>query len=755
MNAAFKANAVKIVSPSGEARNLGAGASFEATFPSVLNLDTGLQSLSTKRINTKFSKISSDFPSFSGFTHLGKALTLDTTQPVYLSNDGWYLWQPQGWGGRYILSRTSASGNDWWIGGNSNGLGTASQPREGVLHSGHWYYNYGELNAWDSAWRFYWGTFNNHALLDAEENRWSLSLGQGNNVQPGDRFMLDVAAYADLKNYLPRGVSAYLPADIVRPMAGVAVVKAFRADDELSADSVLQTGDRLQVSLPMSELTWVRMNEWQRVNNAEIGLNIGGVTRWAHLDKAASMTLGGNQIQGDGFVTPSLVFQYQISSGDQDSKGGIQVGAIENYQTRFADVAGNRLWTQDVDVREQANQFQVAATGSDLSQQAQYIQALIPSGKTYWPDSNSDTPAIEIFYHYLSKWPSYHEGGIDVPFALFPSMPIFEPWTASMKSLFVGIITELEKYVNIDFLETNNEANSNIALGAYQMQGDIGGYGYYPPSPAENLWGSVEGDFWLNSISDLNSPWIRYAMAHELGHTLGLKHPGNYNAGDDNGGGEPPFLDSEEDNSRMTVMSYRDGLAMSEKYPNDYMLYDIATLQYLYGAKSYQTGNSAISIAYPHSEDSLNVYDMIYDTGGVDTLSVSNAGDNPLVMNLNQGEFCSIGFYENFGICFGTVIENAIGGAGADELIGNQADNILTGGAGADKFVFGSEWGHDSITDFVQGVDVISFERDANVRFDLLQIQVEAGNTLISYAGNRLTLMGYSASLGMSDFVFV
>ncbi len=42
MNAAFKANAVKIVSPSGEARNLGAGASFEATFPSVLNLDTGL-----------------------------------------------------------------------------------------------------------------------------------------------------------------------------------------------------------------------------------------------------------------------------------------------------------------------------------------------------------------------------------------------------------------------------------------------------------------------------------------------------------------------------------------------------------------------------------------------------------------------------------------------------------------------------------------------------------------------------------------
>ncbi len=44
---------------------------------------------------------------------------------------------------------------------------------------------------------------------------------------------------------------------------------------------------------------------------------------------------------------------------------------------------------------------------------------------------------------------------------------------------------------------------------------------------------------------------------HEIGHAIGLKHPGNYNA---EGGGTPgPYLPSAEDNHQYTVMSYYSG----------------------------------------------------------------------------------------------------------------------------------------------------------------------------------------------------
>jgi serralysin len=63
--------------------------------------------------------------------------------------------------------------------------------------------------------------------------------------------------------------------------------------------------------------------------------------------------------------------------------------------------------------------------------------------------------------------------------------------------------------------------------------------------------------------------------------------------------------------------------------------------------------------------------------------------------------------HENIGIAYGTIIENAIGGSGNDRIIGNSAVNRLTGGAGADSFVFVNDGSIDTITDFKSGVDKI------------------------------------------------
>lgn len=68
------------------------------------------------------------------------------------------------------------------------------------------------------------------------------------------------------------------------------------------------------------------------------------------------------------------------------------------------------------------------------------------------------------------------------------------------------------------------------------------------------------------------------------------------------------------------------------------------------------------------------------------------------------------GIYGGYTIANGVVIENATGGSGDDAIVGNAADNVLTGGAGADTFIFvEGQGGYDVITDYERGVDRFDF----------------------------------------------
>jgi Ca2+-binding RTX toxin-like protein len=55
----------------------------------------------------------------------------------------------------------------------------------------------------------------------------------------------------------------------------------------------------------------------------------------------------------------------------------------------------------------------------------------------------------------------------------------------------------------------------------------------------------------------------------------------------------------------------------------------------------------------------------------------------------------------------GAGLDTLIGGGGSDLLRGDAGDNRLTGGQGADQFVFTDAQSHDTITDFVSGIDEI------------------------------------------------
>jgi len=107
-----------------------------------------------------------------------------------------------------------------------------------------------------------------------------------------------------------------------------------------------------------------------------------------------------------------------------------------------------------------------------------------------------------------------------------------------------------------------------------------------------------------------------------------------------------------------------------------------------------------------------------------------------------------------------TSIDNVIvGGPGADYLGAGQGNNTLTGGGGADTFIFTTNFGPTTITDFRPGQDILQIDRAlfhnfAAIHADMVQVN---GNTIITYAPSEtITLLGVlPSSLHAQDFHFV
>ncbi|MFK7768561.1 MAG: M10 family metallopeptidase C-terminal domain-containing protein, partial [Mariniblastus sp.] len=75
---------------------------------------------------------------------------------------------------------------------------------------------------------------------------------------------------------------------------------------------------------------------------------------------------------------------------------------------------------------------------------------------------------------------------------------------------------------------------------------------------------------------------------------------------------------------------------------------------------------------------------VLYDSGGIDTLNFTNHIADEII-DLREGQFTTVnGIPLSVRIQYGTVIENARGGAGNDSIRGNETPNLLFGNAGND-----------------------------------------------------------------------
>ena len=97
------------------------------------------------------------------------------------------------------------------------------------------------------------------------------------------------------------------------------------------------------------------------------------------------------------------------------------------------------------------------------------------------------------------------------------------------------------------------------------------------------------------------------------------------------------------------------------------------------------------------------------------------------------------------------------GGNGVDTLNGGAGNDVLTGGNGNDTFVFGENFGNDTITDFNPGNDSIDLSALGIADFDtLMQNATMVGNdTVITTDQGTITLTGVNLTdLSTGDFVF-
>jgi serralysin len=254
---------------------------------------------------------------------------------------------------------------------------------------------------------------------------------------------------------------------------------------------------------------------------------------------------------------------------------------------------------------------------------------------------------------------------------------------------------------------------------------------------------------------------------HELGHALGLSHPGDYNAGV---GVVITYANSAQfiqDSEMYSVMSYFAGSNTGENpgaFATAYtpLLLDIYEIQNLYGANTTtRVGNT--TYGFNATSDALASYSFagktapqfcIWDAAGVDTLDCSGYSGAQNI-SLVAGTFSSVdGLTNNVSIALGCSVENAIGGSGADTIIANSSQNSLTGGLGADLFKYFATTdstlaARDRILDFTKGQDILDLSMlDANV--SLAGDQAFAFNGALAFTAAGQLRCTYDANLGQT-----
>lgn len=384
---------------------------------------------------------------------------------------------------------------------------------------------------------------------------------------------------------------------------------------------------------------------------------------------------------------------------------------------------------------------------------------------------------LEITYGFRSEAPLYNSQTHNQQGTWFTLDATMQGWVEAALQLWADV-------ANITFVY---DAGGAIQFSGYTSSTD--GHMAFAYYPGDQAYTDQDGDVWLNNYyyaySGIPDGMKFRTIVHEIGHALGLEHPGDYDAGEWVSYSES--AEYIEDTRQYTVMSYASaastGAYHAQANASTPLLHDIAAIQRLYGANtSYHSGDDVygfsgtdarFTFTSDAADDDTHVF-AVWDSGGIDTFDFSGF-THTQVIDLRPEMFSDVGnLTKNVVIAAGVVIENAIGGsndnlingndynnslsglggsdvlngyAGSDTLIGGGGVDFITGGSGTD-FMYGGS-GSDrfifvDISDSVTGTgrDWINFSTGNNDRVDLSAIDAKttvAGDQAFTFITTTFT----------------
>jgi serralysin len=298
----------------------------------------------------------------------------------------------------------------------------------------------------------------------------------------------------------------------------------------------------------------------------------------------------------------------------------------------------------------------------------------------------------------------------------------FEAFNSAQQAAVRTILKSFSAVSNLQFTEVTESTTQHVDFRFAESNSPNTAWAYMPTLADEG------GDAWFNKSSNCYDSPVKgnYAyttMLHEIGHSLGLKHPHEVE-------GDFLALPTSRDSMEYTVMSYRSYVGASTTagycnetwgYAQSLMMYDIAAIQGMYGA-DYTTNNGATKYSWSATTGEMFINGVgqgkpggnqvlltVWDGGGTDTYNLSNYA-NAVTINLAPGAWTRTSseqvaelHWDGSKLAAGNVanallhngdtrslIENAMGGSGNDVILGNSRKNVLSGNAGNDTLTAGS-----------------------------------------------------------------
>jgi hypothetical protein len=266
----------------------------------------------------------------------------------------------------------------------------------------------------------------------------------------------------------------------------------------------------------------------------------------------------------------------------------------------------------------------------------------------------------------------------------------YTPFTEAQKALARESILSWDEVIAVDFKEVavSSHDASQWAKGdapdilmANTTTGPAQAWAYLPTSKTNGGWARSAGDVWIgadpsNRVNVWDGGYGETTQIHELGHSIGLSHPGNYDFGDDNDGdGVPDPITYEgdafyfQDTLQYSIMSYFDAYEsgsnwvdwsiMRFQYSSTPMVHDIWVAQKVYGVETttrpgndtygfnWTSGVTNTAMQFKNTYEQATIF-TIWDANGTDTIDLSGY-HTPSVIDLREGAYSSAGGWNAYG----------------------------------------------------------------------------------------------------------